>query len=158
MSPMTKKRLITAGGSVCGECFMSELLNLPAEPAELFVADLFHVQMIDALREKQFGNAGVKDAFDLILIVGDISLIDIIEVALVGVDDELNPHAAEPGKKLEHGGIGGASRVFVDPTCSGERVGDVLQGHEGVGRNSAVGQVLLEYLDVLGRFQHPHET
>ena len=73
-----------------------------AESCQLLVADGVEIQVIDVRREKEFDHAGVKDPLDLVLVVGHVALIDIVEVRPVGVDDELDAHAAGAGEKFEH--------------------------------------------------------
>lgn len=55
------------------------VLNPPPGPSDHIVANPVVIELKDILGEEQLHDAGVEDAFDLILIVGYILLVHVVE-------------------------------------------------------------------------------
>lgn len=56
------------------------LFNNSTEPCQLALPDFGHVQVVDVRWKEEGGNAGVKDSFDLIFVVGHFPLVHIVKI------------------------------------------------------------------------------
>ena len=70
-----------------------QLFDLSSETAKLQGPDFAEVQVVDIRRKKEFGHAGVEDALHLIFVMGHIPPVDIVQVALIGMQDEFDAHS-----------------------------------------------------------------
>ena len=59
---------------------MLKLFDLFSEPGQLGRPDFCHIKVVNIRRKEEFGHAGIKDAFYLVLVMGHIPLIDIVEI------------------------------------------------------------------------------